>query len=107
MLLQRFGSDPGVEQTITVPPGVNAILNFASGIYRDDQALSTKIYGWAYLGNDLTATSGEFQNGIPRGLLAISNTQFPPIPVSAGEKLRLAFFEIGSVVIYYQEIENG
>jgi hypothetical protein len=95
MRLQRvFASGGGTTQVITVPDDATAI--HALSCITDTGAAGTLLSQVA-ISADLTDSN---LNSITK-LLCVSNTEFPAIPVSAGERLMVLFSGAGSAVICY------
>jgi hypothetical protein len=40
----------------------------------------------------------------PPNLICIVNKDFPPIPVSEGERLMVAFEDVGTVIVYFDQL---
>lgn len=86
----------GGTQLITVPPTAVSIVGFNSA-----PRVALDFNSW--VSANVQATVADLSAGNSSGLLAIGNTSFPPIPVSAGERLLVAFTDVASAVIYFGE----
>lgn len=89
---------------MTVPPDCTAILAFTGdGVYRD--GIASDVKSRAYISADLNATVATIENAQVIGLLAIANQICPKVPVSAGERILVAFSDTFSAVIYFESAE--
>lgn len=93
--------------SFTVPDGVSAIVAFNSCAFHTDTvgADSLTRVSKAILSADLNLNFSQTAGGNSVKLLAISDSVFPKIPVSAGERLMVAFEDGGSAVIYFDSAE--
>jgi hypothetical protein len=104
MEIRAIGSQPSQTQAITVPPGANSIVAFNSSVIALDA--NGNIYeGHAFISANLNKSFSDILAGDAGGLLAISNSQFPKIPVQEGEKMLVTFEASGSAVIYFDSAE--
>ena len=102
-ILRTGGAVKGSVQ-VTIPPSCVAILAFTcSGIYNDP--LGSVEATRAFLSADLSDAVNTIETGISTGLLAIANSVFPKIPVSADERLLVLFVDACSAVIYLETVE--
>jgi hypothetical protein len=105
MILLRTGRAGEGSQPITVPDNCVRIIDFVcAGIYQD--GIGGDQPSRAFISADLNDTPANILAGGSAGLLAVANSQFPQIPVSAGEKLLVLFSGGASTtVIYFRDEE--
>lgn len=107
MILFYVGTQTfGTQRPITVPNGATGILAFSVvGVQVDPITGSSFNPVHAIISANLNSSFAQAISDGDPSLLAIGNTQFPKIPVSAGERLLVAFEANGSAVIYFDSAE--
>jgi hypothetical protein len=102
MKIVTVGSIGRGEVVIDVPDGCSAVINFTSTGINNQIATQNEIV--AFLSADLSKAAADPESGNDNGLLALSNTNFPLIPVAPGERLLVGFPDAGSAIIYFDSI---
>jgi hypothetical protein len=105
MILLRVGHAGEGSTPITVPDTCVRILAFTcSGIYQD--GIGGDKDSRAYISADLNDTPANILAGGSAGLICRANSDFPQIPVSAGERLLVVFSGGASTVVIYFRTEE-
>jgi hypothetical protein len=106
MKILRVDSNLGQDNTIVVPDGCISLLAASAVALTQDASASVVVNnGLVTVSNDLSNDASNQSQGIGKGLMCVANQNFPPIPVSAGERLLVSGLSSFSAVIYFGEEE--